>query len=161
MSRERYTFAKEIVANRRKISNDLTIALKSKEIFFCRTQVRPIIAFSCLTLSHLRLWDLTDVILAWPALGLFVAKPNQVRVCTWAVTVVTWNCQSCKMDLSKLLYAICSRPYNDNKLVFDLHSLIGFWKELNKVQRLNALGPLCLWHCLYFWQLKHVVGLDM
>ena len=80
--------------------------------------------------------------LAWRALGLFYAKPNQVRVRTWVVTVVTWICRNCYR-----CYMFSPLP-NENKLVFDLHLLIGFWKELNKVQRLNALGPLCLWHCL-------------
>ena len=82
---------------------------------------------------------------------LFVAKPKRVRVRTWSVTVVTFDCQSCyialdcqspNMDFSLALY------HTKTKLKFDLESLIDLWNSLEFNDPMQCLGlvvPLAIY----------------
>ena len=73
------------------------------------------------------------------AMRLLVTKLNQVH--SWLVTVVTWICENCSRICQSCYMYHCPLP-NKTKL-----KLVDWLKELNQVQRPNAVGSLCLWQC--------------
>ena len=58
------------------------------------------------------------------------------------------------MNLPTLLYVLTHCQTKPRWSLTQILKLVNWLKELNKVEKLNALGPLCHWKCSIIWSLS-------
>ena len=100
--------------------------------------------------------------LSWIMLNLIVISLCQTKINRGRWIRLNWIvvfCQSCYMDLEKLLHvflALCQTKPSWS--LIKILKLVDWLKALNKVWRLNASGPMCPWQCFYEIYKRNIYG---